>query len=435
MTVLDAAFIRPPRLRFDPAMPSRSDEHPYRGLRRNGPYDSTRVNIFDRSILIVFPSTLKPLASKLVRTFQEGQGGFPGFGQMFRVSFTPDQVTPLVIDGDFTTLTSAARTYRDAIADWSRKTQGTYPEFALVLVPHSERWETERPYYEAKASFARLGIPTQMVTAELLQNEREFGWSVANIALAMFAKLGGIPWVVESPSSDQDLVLGVGRADIRDQSNRKRIFGYALSFTSNGLYRQTWSFTPASDEQTYLERLEDSIRSALSATSESDEPFARLVIHLGKKTGWKEALAAQRALASVNVAMPVALLRLDETSLYDIANGQGDTLAPRKGLVVRLGERQSLLQTEGLTPIGVPNGPLLVELDERSGLGPEALDGLVAQVFRLAHANWRGFNAKSQSVTLVYGELLAQLVGYLEEVETWDPTLLRKELLDKPWFL
>ena len=81
-----------------------------------------------------------------------------------------------------------------------------------MLVPHSERWETERPYYEAKASFARLGIPTQMVTAELLQNDRKFGWSVASIALAVFAKLGGIPWVVESPAVDKDLIIGVGRA-------------------------------------------------------------------------------------------------------------------------------------------------------------------------------------------------------------------------------
>jgi hypothetical protein len=118
-----------------------------------------------------------------------------------------------------------------------------------------------------------------------------------------------------------------------------------------------------------------------------------------------------------------------------IGDGHTDTFAPPKGIIVRFGERKTLLQTEGLTPVGVPSGPLLIELDERSDVGPEALDELASQTFRLAHANWRGFNARSQPVTLVYGELLARLVGYLEEVATWDPSLLRSELRERPWFL
>lgn len=435
MSVLDARMMREPRLSFDPAIPSRTSTQAYQGLRRYGPFDASRIALADQSILFVFPESLRLLARKLVMALRDGHRTFPGFGQMFRVQFANDQVESLVITGDFSTPSAGARSYREAIADWNSQPQHSDPKLALVLVPHSERWETERPYYEAKASFARLGIPTQMVTAELLQNEREFGWSVANIALAVFAKLGGIPWVVESPADDQDLIVGVGRADIRDDAHLRRIFGYALSFTSNGVYRQAWSFTPAADEESYLERLEEAITNALASARDTDEPFRRLVIHLGKKTGWKEASAARRAMISANITLPVALLRLDDSSLYDIADGHSDTFAPPKGIAVRLGRRRMLLQAEGLTPTGVPNGPLLIELDERSDVGPEALDDFVSQTFRLAHANWRGFNARSQPVTLLYGELLARLVGYLEEVATWDPTLLRNDLRDRPWFL
>jgi hypothetical protein len=435
MSVLDARMLRPPRLSFDPAIPSRTDTQAYQGLKRYGPFDASRVNLQERSILIVFPESLKPLAANLIRALQDGHRGFPGFGQMFRLPFARDNVAPLTITGNFSTPTAAARSYREAIADWNSKSSYGDPELALVLVPHSERWETERPYYEAKASFAQLGIPTQMVTAELLQNEREFGWSVANIALAMFAKLGGVPWIVESPAGDKDLIIGIGRADIRNQGDLRRIFGYALSFTSNGAYQQSWSFTPAADEQTYLARLEEAIVNAFNSSRDTDEPVQRLVIHLGKRTGWKEAAAARRAMTAADISLPVALMRLDDSSLHDIADGLEDTLAPPKGLAVRLGTRQVLLQTEGLTATGVPTGPLLIELDERSQVGQEALDDLVSQAFRLAHANWRGFNARSQPVTLLYGELLARLVGYLEEVETWNPTLLRTELRDRPWFL
>jgi hypothetical protein len=74
-------------------------------------------------------------------------------------------------------------------------------------------------------------------------------------------------------------------------------------------------------------------------------------------------------------------------------------------------------------------------MDRRSDVGPEALDGLVGQAYRLAAANWRGFNSQSKPVTLLYGERLATLVGYMEEVGAWDPLALRSELRIRPWFL
>lgn len=189
------------------------------------------------------------------------------------------------------------------------------------------------------------------------------------------------------------------------------------------------------DEDTYSIRLEQAIAGALQLTTTTDEPIGRLVVHLGKKTGQKEIRAAKQAVSAAGLMIPVALLRLDDSSLYDIADGRNDTLAPPKGIALRTSRRQAVLQTEGLSPLGPPYGPLLVELDPKSDVGADKLDDLVAQTFRLAHANWRGFNARSQPVTLVYGELLAQLVGYLEEVATWDSTLLRNELRDRPWFL
>jgi Piwi domain len=435
MTVLEARLLPAPRLSFSPAIPSRIHTQAYRGMQTYGPFDSSRVNLTNQSILFVFPESYRSLARRLVLALRDGYKTFPGFGRMFRVTFANDQVESLVIGGDFSTPVTAAKSYREEIARWNAGQHTVVPQLALVLVPHSERWQTDRPYYEAKAAFAHLGIPTQMVTSELLENEREFAWSVANIALAVFAKLGGVPWAVESPSADHDLVIGVGRADIRRSDGTERIFGYALSFVSNGIYRQNWSFTPASNEETYSARLEEAISNALTSPQDTDAPFRRLVVHLGKKTSWREIRAVQQAILASGVRLPLALLRLDDSTLYDIADGRSDTLAPPKGLAVRLGLNRRLLQAEGATATGVPYGPILVELDDRSDVGPEQLDDLVIQAFRLAHANWRGFNARSQPVTLVYGELLARLVGYLEEVATWEPTLLRSDLRDKPWFL
>jgi hypothetical protein len=434
VTVLDARILQPPRLSFDPAIPSRVGPQAYSGLLKHGPYDTSQVHFSDHSLLFMFPESHRDLARRLVMALGRGYKNFPGFSRMFRVPFASSHVDSLVVSDNVTSPSDMAISYRNEIARWN-STAHEVPKLAMVLVPHSERWQVDRPYYEAKASFAKLGIPTQMVTTELMEDEREFTWSVANIALATFAKLGGIPWVVESPANDHDLVIGIGRADIRKSAGVYRIFGYALTFTSNGSYRQNWSFTPAADEATYLLRLEQAIEEALTCAREADERFRRLVIHLGKKTGKREAIAARNAMSTAGFDIPLVLVRIDDSSMYDIADGQNDMFAPPKGLAVRLNARQILLQPEGVSAVGPPSGPLLIELDEQSDVGVNELEDVAAQVFRLAHANWRAFNARSQPVTLCYGELLARLVGYLEEVEAWDPSLLRSDLRDRPWFL
>jgi Piwi domain len=426
--------LTPPRLRFDAAFPSRAGSQAYQGVRAHGPFDSSRVSLGDGTLLFVFPVAMQAQAHRLAQAWLKGVGSFPGFEAMFRVPVATGQaLKSLPVATDLGDLTTAAREYRDAISAWSAQQRDADPLLALVLVPHSERWQTERPYYEAKAAFANLGIPSQMVTTELIADEGRFQWAVADIALASFAKLGGIPWTVEAPSGDDDLIVGIGRRDVGPEGHRRRIFGYAVTFISNGVYRQTWSFTPAADETAYLQRLQDAVQAALAADLDTDPQ--RLVIHLSSRTGHREIEAVRAAMRKTDVTLPTAFLRLDDTILWDAADTDEDTWAAPKGLVARLGPRKALLHAEELTATGPPDGPLLVELDERSTVGDETFDEMVAQVFRLAHANWRGFNARSKPATLVYGEELAGLVGHLADVDTWNPDLLRSDLRNRPWFL
>jgi hypothetical protein len=433
----DATRFKPPFLRFDPAIPGRRSQQSYQGLRLHGPFDSQRVQLSENSLLFVFPEELRQLAQQLARVLAKGQGSYPGFQQMFHVDLdTQTMYDSLVFDADLSDRAAAAAAYRKAIADWHQLPGSHEPRLAIVLVPHSERWEIEQPYYEAKASFAQLGIPTQMVTSELVSNPSQFGWAVANIGLQAFAKLGGVPWTVEAPGGEADLVIGIGRADVRTSAGYERIFGYALSFIGNGVYRHTWAFQPAVDEDAYEARLESIVVDALEDEKHRDQPLQRIVIHLTRRTGKPEIGAVQRAMQRANVDLPTAFLRIDSTTLYDLADGSVQaTFGPPKGLSVRLTERRLLLQSEEVSPAGAPDGPLLIELDDRSTVPPDELPALAEQAFRLSHANWRGFNARSQPATVAYSELLARLAGYLEEVETWRPVFLPKELQERPWFL
>ena len=148
---------------------------------------------------------------------------------MFRVPFSGKMMDYLAFDATLTSPRAAAASYREAIVGPGTKARGRprrLPRSCWCLARTAGK--PSGPTTKAKSAFAQLGIPTQMVTAELIEGyDNQFGWSVANIALALFAKLGGVPWLIETPPGEDDLIIGIGKADIRRPDGTERLFGYA----------------------------------------------------------------------------------------------------------------------------------------------------------------------------------------------------------------
>ncbi len=437
MIALEARQLRRPLLRFDPVIPSRVAANPFPGLRRYGPYDADGVRIETETVLLVFPEPLAPSARELVRALLAGVGNYPGFEAMFRVPLTrsatiAELAVPIPPDAS---AAHAHAAYDRALREWLVGPPREAVDLAVVIVPESRAWEPRSGYLAGKALLTAAGIPTQMITAAVVADRERLKWSVANLALAGFAKLGGVPWVVDVPDDEHDLVVGVGRADVRSPAGRRETFGYAVSIGADGAYRHTWAFAPAASERTYRERLERAVLSALEDREQRARPPARLVFHCARPTGRAEIAAIRAAMRSAGTTLPVAFVRIDDGNPYELLDYTNAQLIPPKGLAVRLDERTALLQSEGSGRLAPPRAPLLIELDRRSDVGPEALDGLVEQIMRLSAANWRGFDARSRPVTLVYGERLAQLVSQLERVGAWHPETLIADIGRRPWYL
>ena len=161
MRAVPALRLAPPQLHFDSAFPSRSGPQAYQGVRAHGPFDNSRVSLGDGSLLFVFPEALSVLAHSLAEAWLHGVGSFKGFESMFRVPVATGQaLRSLPVPTDLGDPSAAARAYRTAIANWAGRARERDPDLALVLVPHSERWQTDRPYYEAKGSiWQTLGFP------------------------------------------------------------------------------------------------------------------------------------------------------------------------------------------------------------------------------------------------------------------------------------
>lgn len=425
-----------PQLLFNAGLTERTHTNAFVGLRRWGPYDNTRVDIRDGSLLFLFPEVQIDRARDIWFQVFQGVGRFKGFSETFKKEVGPSAVEHFRFNADLDDPASAAAAYRQAVHDWASGRRSANPSLAFVVVPKTNRWEVDRPYYEAKAALASMSIPSQMVTTELLQDQSRLEWAAGDIALGAFAKLGGVPWAVQAPTDDADLVIGVGRQEIGPEGDRQRSFGYAVSFVSNGLYQKTWSMTPAANEESYLRRLSEAIEAALTeGVDDLDQPPGRVVVHLAKRAGVQEIEAVQEAMNRVGLRLPAAFLRLDDSSMWDIADTGKDDFGAGAGTVVRLSERAALLQVEGVTNRGAPGGPLLVALDSRSTVDADQFDGLISQAYRLAYASWRSFTGKRKPVTILYGEQLASLVGHMSRIDTWNPHTLPPELKSRPWFL
>ena len=89
-------------------------------------------------------------------------------------------------------------------------------DVAIVLVPTEE--DESNPYSTFKTAWAEKNIPSQMIsikTAEMFEKrDPNAKWFMQNIALGIFAKAGGIPWIVDNIPGDIDCFVGIDVATL-----------------------------------------------------------------------------------------------------------------------------------------------------------------------------------------------------------------------------
>src|SRR5690606_42032470 len=84
-----------------------------------------------------------------------------------------------------------------------------------------------------------LEIPVQFVTTRIVNNHNEY--ILNNIALQIYAKLGGIPWVLPTQRPvDKERVIGIGHSSLRknqyEGAERSRVVGITTFFAVDGQY-------------------------------------------------------------------------------------------------------------------------------------------------------------------------------------------------------
>jgi len=110
---------------------------------------------------------------------------------------------------------------------------------------------------------------------------------------------------------------------------------------------------------------------------------------------------------------------------------------PERGHAVPIGTREMLLSTGGPRDLknalhGVPK-PLLLKVHGLSTFTD--IEYLARQAYRFTSMSWRSMYPSRVPVTILYSDLIANLLGHLRHVKNWNADTLTTQLRGSRWFL
>jgi Piwi domain len=441
--------------------------YPDPGIGRYGPYLSMQHTRNAPLIAVICEAQYRGRVEQFLKSLVEGYpdelwtderkenpfvGGLIGKFRLARVQFEIEECRD----------TSPA-SYRAAVRRLlSRLPQ--LPDLALVQIreEYKQLYGDYNPYYVAKAALMSAGVPMQGLRIELIETPgMELAYALNNVALATYAKIDGVPWVISTRGpANHELVIGIGSTEITERrwGPRSRYVGLTTMFQGDGRYL-VWEITRDAVYEEYTQALLESLQSALRYVQQQNgwqpNDKVRLVCHAYKRLKNCEVDAIKtlvHQLVTDQFQVEFAFLDITRTHPYHLVDpaqagvtywgnnrrrtkGQG---VPERGLCLQLDRRRALLHLTGPKDVktaeqGLPQ-PLLVELHSDSDFTD--LTYLLRQIYHFTYMSWRSFFPATEPVTILYSRLIAQLLGNLRSVNGWESTALTMGVLrGRRWFL
>jgi Piwi domain len=432
----------------------KTHRYPDRGLDEFGPFDAEAFTPKAPRIAVVTPRQFQGRVETFMHAFRAGIPGADVFSQGFvrKYRLTDCTMTFTVFDGG----TCDAAGYRQACLDAVAAT----PDIDLGIVITSQEQEhltgDASPYLVAKSTFMSHGVPVQEFQIEKITRSN-LAHPLNTAALACYAKLGGTPYVIKVPgrAMAHELVIGIGSANVQQHrmSPQQRYVGITSVFSADGNYYVSNVSKDAPYEQ-YPEQLLRSLQTCINDVKARNawqpQDTIRLIVHVFKPLKDREARAVKDLVDDLTrqyTGVDYAFLTVSEDHdwmLLDRASpgiGQGTRAKGRyvaaRGHTVQVSGSEILVSVCGprdlkLASHGAPR-PLLVKLHRESTFTD--LDYLAGQVFRFTALSWRRPYPSSRPVTILYSDLIADLLGQLRAVTNWNSDMISTKLRWSRWFL
>ncbi len=453
-----------PTFVFDPAG-SKTDRTHDRGLEAFGPFDAEVFTPKRPHIAVVTPKSFQGDVEVFLRQFKEGVPNAKTFAQGFVRKYRLSDCT-FSIEA-FEPGAREAISYRQACLNALSATPKPHLAFVIIKEEHQQLLGDDDPYLVAKSVCMSQGIPVQEVTIETIRvppdRARSIPYTLSGIALASYAKLGGIPFVINTAHSlAEELVIGIGSATLSEGrlAGNERLVGITTVFTADGNYLLHNTSREVPYEE-YPDELLTTLRTAVNLVQKRNAwqtgDAIRLVFHVFKPLKDIEAQAVKQLVAGLvrDYRVEFAFLHVSEQHdwmLFDRkSEGTKDwqvddpqlrgklkgEYVPERGYAVPLGRSEILLSVIGpkglVTPLQGTPRPLLLKLHRESTFVD--LEYLAGQAYRFTSLSWRSLFPSNKPVTILYSDLIASLLGRLRKVRNWNPDVLDTMLRTSRWFL
>jgi hypothetical protein len=407
---------------------NRQDIVPFNGLK-NGPYKAPSVPNNNVRFFFIYQSCDTAHATALYNIFTNGltyidrntgeiKTSFPNLANYIKQPFHIDKGGRIT----FVSLNTAVQEVKQALSQKQFVNGCTY--VAIYLSPIKKN-DTDNPYHKIyfhiKEALLDKGITSQAIYKER-HNDQYFSFYLPNIAIALLAKLGGIPWRLQTANKD-NLIVGIGA--FRSHSIGKRYIGSAFCFSKEGIFQ---NFDCYRDND--LDKLVAGIRKALMYYVVEHDKAERLIIHYYKTMSKKESQPIVDMLHRLGLNIPVIIVTINKTETQDIVafNTQAHDLMPISGTIVKVGYNQFLLYNSAkydetfATRKGKKDYPFPIKVKintagQTANLEMSAIRELLDQVYQFSRMYWKSVKQQNLPITIKYPEMLAEIVPHFSDAE------------------
>ncbi|MBI1184229.1 Piwi domain protein [bacterium] len=454
--------LKTPTFIYDHAGTQTDNRNPDIGLSNYGPYDSAVFTHNSPNVLCICHGGSRGDFTRFLQDLVNGQPNSVRYKKGFQKKYELNKVNMSVIDINDYSLPEYQKVIRVYLED-------KMPDLAIIEIPDrfQQLPDIENPYFTLKAKLLSLEVPAQFIKTSKVRKYNEF--ILNTLALQLYAKLGGTPWVLPAPKSvDREIVVGIGHSWVRSNqySNAQshRIVGITTFMSGDGQYLLADKVKEVPFDN-YFQELLVSLEASIMKLSEEQAwengNTVRLIFHIFKPIKnvefdvvvelVKKLPQFRIKFAFVTISDKHPHLLFDPTQ-DGIKKHYSDEIIgrfiPKRGENVFINTRTCLIQMLGATELKTSkhsmSNPMQVKIltPSENHKNPELnellfydLEYISRQVFSFTYLSWRSFLAQERPATMLYSVLIARLLGKMRNIPGWDPDALNYTLKRKKWFL
>ena len=407
-----------------------TDLSQFQGIRKFGVYKGLEEDV---KYVFVFEDKFKDFANNLYFSLigKSNPGTFAGMQQFFNLPFSQKELSKVSLKG------YSKSDVENAVKEIGDIQRANPNSKIIVIFLEPDRFDNlpanESPYYAFKFHLTSKNIPVQVVRNDQTNNANALKWSTSNIALQIFAKLGGIPWKVK-PTKNNCLILGIGVAHEREENRKiKKYFSYSVCLDSSGIYKKLDVLAEESIKSEYLKQLQENLVKLLNSDEFKD--YKKCALHLSESIKKDDIVSIEKALSEIgNIEFKVLKINT-KNKFFGFSNH--NTNIPYESSYVNLSENEYLIWFDGLVEgkesvYQKVGNPIHIKFLNTPNEDKESDLTYLQDVINLSGANWRGFNAKQMPISTYYAKIVADYTIAFSKFDNFDKKILSNNL---PWFL